>query len=237
MPSPVTIPRSGTQDRGSRTWWGGMVKERAANQSKTHLSLAKQRRRSVRGLFRRIPGISPGKWQPPPWQHHTAQYQLPSTNYQLPTPNANRPDRESLVRRQAHWAGYTIIGCCCYCHHFIIVVVSSSAQVAAMNVVVLFLSPRRLLFAIVVAPELWSKGTAKAQSCSQSQSHCRRGAQRSRQASGGDRGIRRPSDIDDCQTPSELLASFVAASVSCLVGLQIANRSGIRWMRVKFMCF
>lgn len=163
---------------------------------------------------------------------------LPTTIHQLPTPNANRPDRESLVRRQAHWAGYTIIGCCCYCHHFIIVVVSSSAQDAAMNVVVLFLSPRRLLFAIVVAPELWPKGTAKAQSCSQSQSqsHCRRGAQRSRQASGGDRGIRRPSDIDDCQTPSELLASFVAASVS-LVGLQIANRSGIRWIRINFMCF
>jgi len=27
---------------------------------------------------------------------------LPTTIHQLPTPNANRPDRESLVRRQAH---------------------------------------------------------------------------------------------------------------------------------------
>jgi len=116
MPGPVTIPRSETQDREPRT---GQRKGPPTNRKHICRWRNSDDDQFV-GCFGEFPAFPPENGNRLPG--------TPATPATPPTPNANRPDRESLVRRQAHWAGYTIIGCCCYCHHFIIVVVSSSAM-------------------------------------------------------------------------------------------------------------
>lgn len=194
-----------SQDREPKSQTAGRGKGPATNQSKTHLSPAKQRRRSVRGLFRWIPGILPSV--------SPRSLEVP-TSYQLPTSNANRPDRESFVRRQAQaepeaqWARP--------CHHRLLLLLSSFYNCRCKlfshaPCQLLSPPPRHLVVAIC---NCCCRSRAMAQTHREGPKAKPKPIALPPNGEGRQQQPATNNQEDDCQTPSKLLASFVAASVS-----------------------